>query len=156
VVDADVIGVPGVHVMVSKSWDRACNGLWRDLTERARRLRAAHRTIFTNLVRALEGLRTEGRCSCGATLLRLRGAGVLRQMGAGVSQPSADRNGARVPYDVDVIAFEPSDVSRNGRRHVGRMGSSTNACFSWWGMTRGRREPMSPWARSQFCQGGPS
>ena len=97
-VDADVIGV---HMVFAKYWERVGRGLWGDLANPRMGLRAAHRILYTNLVRALEH-----HVYAGPALLWSISAEDQRELEWRNGRPTGTV--ANVPYGVDIAAFAPS------------------------------------------------
>ena len=96
--DADVIGV---HMVFAKYWERVGRGLWGDLANPRMGLRAAHRILYTNLVRALEH-----HVYAGPALLWSISAEDQRELEWRNGRPTGTV--ANVPYGVDIAAFAPS------------------------------------------------
>ena len=96
--DADVIGV---HIVFAKYWERVGRGLWSDLANPRMGLRAAHRILYTNLVRSLEH-----QVYAGPALLWSISAADQRELESRNGRPTGTV--ANVPYGVDIAAFAPS------------------------------------------------
>ena len=97
-VDADVIGV---HMVFAKYWERVGRGVWGDVMKPRMGLRAAHRILYTNFVRALEH-----HIYAGPALLWSISAEDQRELERRNGRPTGTV--PNVPHGVDITTFTPS------------------------------------------------